>query len=173
MIRNRIAGTVLVSLMTALVGTLFVQPAQASTGYYEISNLGSGKCAEVDRFGAPYSNGGLVVQRTCDRNDVQLWSPGGAGPYMFVNRASGLCMDVRNGINADATPVQQWACTGTTSMKWNISPNSFTGVHQITSQIGGRCLDVRSGSGADGAQIQIYHCTGFGNSAQVWSFVPA
>ncbi|MFI7069881.1 RICIN domain-containing protein [Micromonospora sediminicola] len=174
MIRNRVGGAVAASLLAAGLGAAALgQPAQAAGGHYQIVNYGSGKCLEVDRYGAPSSLGGLVVQRTCDGQAVQRWSPVGQSTYTFVNQSSGMCLDVRNGVNADGTPLQQWACTGTTSMKWTVSPNSFSGVHQVRSQIGGRCLDVRGGSSADGATVQIYHCTGFGNPAQVWSFVPA
>lgn len=173
MIRSRVGGAVAAGVLATGLGVALAPPAQAASGYYGIVNYGSGKCLEVDRFGAPASLGGLVVQRTCDGQAVQHWSPVGQSPYTFVNRFSGMCVDVRNGVNADGTPLQQWACTGTTSMKWTVSPNSFTGVHQIKSQVGGRCMDVRAGSSADGATVQIYHCTGFDNSAQVWSFSPA
>jgi Ricin-type beta-trefoil lectin domain-like len=171
---RRIAGLFLVGVLAAAATVVFGQPAQAAGGYYSIVNYGSGKCAEVNRFGSPLANGELVVQRTCDGSAVQQWAPvdAGGGVYELVNAYSGMCMDVRNGANANSTPVQQWTCTGTTSMKWTINPNSFTGVHQVLSRLGDehRCLDVRAGALFDGAQIQIYHCTGFGNSAQVWSF---
>ena len=173
MLRHRAARLLLAGTVTALMTVVLVPSAQAASGYFNIVNLGSGKCAEVDRYGAPSWLGALVVQRTCDGNAVQHWAPVGQSVYLFINEFSGMCMDVRDGVNADSTPVQQWACTATPSMKWTINPNSFSGVHQIRSQIGGRCLDVRAGATVDGAQIQIYRCTGFGNAAQVWSFWPA
>ncbi|MDG4800309.1 RICIN domain-containing protein [Micromonospora sp. WMMD980] len=106
------------------------------------------------------------------------WAPAAsnsrrAAYYGIVNYGSGKCLDVHDGVDRDGTPLQQWACTGTKSMRWTVGPNSFTGVHQIKSQVGGRCMDVRAGSSSDGATVQIYHCTGFDNSAQVWSFSPA
>jgi hypothetical protein len=164
-------SVLLVAVMAAAMAAVFGQPAQAAAGYYRIINLGSGKCAEVNRSGNPGGNGELVVQRRCDRQAVQQWTPVnlGGGVYQFVNKFSGLCMDVRNGVNADRTPIQQWACRGSTSMKWTLNPDSFSGVHQVQSRTGGRCLDVRGGAVVDGAQIQIYRCTGFANSAQVWS----
>jgi hypothetical protein len=170
-VKRRIAGLFLGGVVAAAATVVFGQPAQAA-GYFSVVNYGSGKCAEVNRFGNPGANGELVVQRTCDGSDVQKWTRAdvGGGVLMLVNKASGLCMDARDGVNADSTPVQQWACTGTTSMKWTINPDSLDGVHQVKSQIGGRCLDVRAGALFDGAQIQIYHCTGFGNPAQVWFF---
>ncbi|MFD4205436.1 RICIN domain-containing protein [Micromonospora tulbaghiae] len=170
MIGKRAAGVLAAGLLATGFGVASGPPAQAASGHYAIVNYGSGKCLEVDRFGAPSSLGGPVVQRTCDGQAVQRWSPVGKSTYTFVNQFSGMCVDVRNGVNADGTPLQQWACTGTSSMKWTVDPNSFAGVHQIKSQIGGRCMDVRGGSAADGATVQIYHCTGFGNPAQVWSF---
>jgi predicted transglutaminase-like cysteine proteinase len=183
-VRRRMGSMTLVAVMAALMTALFGQPAQAvgdqyklPLGFYHLRNIGSNKCAEVNPLGAPMANGELVVQRTCVTSGpalaLQLWSPSAlnvsGGGYTFTNKNSGKCMDVRNGVNADSTPVQQWECRGSTSMKWSLNPDSSTGVHQVLSQTGGRCLDVRGGAVGIGAQIQIYHCTGFGNPAQVWS----
>ena len=79
-----------------------------------------------------------------------------------------MCMDVRNGVNADWTQVQQWTCTNTPGMSWYIAGGIPTSLpERVVSKIGGRCLDVRGGAFQDGAIIQIYHCTN-GNAAQAW-----
>lgn len=127
MIGKRAAGVLAAGLLATGLGVASGPPAQAATGHYAIVNYGSGKCLEVDRSGAPSSLGGRVVQRTCDGQAVQRWSPVGRDTYTFVNQFSGMCVDVRNGVNADGTPLQQWACTGTSSMKWTVDPNSFAG----------------------------------------------
>jgi hypothetical protein len=57
---------VLVGASLAAAATAFGPVAEASEGYYQIENFGSGKCAEVDRFGSPWANGASVVPRTCD-----------------------------------------------------------------------------------------------------------
>jgi len=142
-----------------------------------IVNFGSNKCAEVNQFGDPSVNGERVVQRTCDSSPEQIWATVrvnlSGNDYRFVNRVSGKCLDVKDGTNADRTPIQQWDCRGGPSMTWRINPGSFSGVHQVISRTGSRCLDVANGSVDDGAQIQIYRCSGFGNAAQVWSFTAA
>jgi hypothetical protein len=133
-----------------------------------IRNIGSNHCAEPIGFG----NGDIVVQRTCDpSNNNQKWvlSHIGGGVYQFVNVGTSKCLDVKNGQNADRTPIQQWACTGTTSMRWKGNPN-FDGVALVVSETGGRCLDV---FGSEGAPLRLIHCTGFGNLAQVWTFPQA
>jgi hypothetical protein len=79
-------------------------------------------------------------------------------------------MDVRNGVNADRTVVQQWACDlHHPSKRWQPStlvPDRF---FKFISEIGSRCLDVAGGSLQPGAQIQIYRCTQSNtNTAQIW-----
>ena len=79
-------------------------------------------------------------------------------------------MDVRDGINADRTVVQQWSCDiRARSMRWQLFtlvPNRF---FKFISAIGSRCLDVAGGSLQPGARIQIYSCTQTNtNTAQIW-----
>ena len=173
--RTSIAAVV-TGLLVAAFAVATVQPAQAAVGYFRLVNFGSGKCAEPNRFGVPRGNGEPIQQWTCDGSDRQAWHPTkheiGTSNYLFINRNSSKCLDVRDGRNRDGTPVQQWDCRGGSSMIWTLNPDSFTGVHQLKSHIGDRCLDVAAGSLEDGAQIQIVHCTGFGNPAQVWYFEP-
>lgn len=171
---RRSTGLVLAGLTALAVSVGLGQQAQAAGGYYEITNFGSGMCAEVDRFGGTGANGTPLVQRACDGQTVQHWLPieDPRGVHKFINRATGKCMDLRDGRDADRTVIQQWECGPSTSMKWTINPNSFDGVHQIKSFRTGRCLDVRGGSVLNGAAIQSVHCTGFGNAAQVWFFTP-
>lgn len=169
---KRSTGLVMAGLAAVATAVGFGQSAQAAEGFYEITNFGSGMCAEVNRFGDTGANGTPVVQHPCDGQAGQHWLPieDPSGVYKFVNRGTGKCMDLRDGRDADRVVIQQWECGSSTSMKWTINPNSFTGVHQIRSSRTGRCLDVRGGSVSAGAQIQSVRCTGFDNSAQVWIF---
>jgi hypothetical protein len=173
---KRKIATALIGVLAAAFTVGIETPAHAAEGYYRIINFGSGKCAEPNRFGDPRGNGEPVLQWTCDGSARQAWHPFlheiGTNHWVFVNRDSSKCLDVRDGRNADRTPIQQWDCRGGASMIWDLNPNSFTGVHQLISHIGSRCLDVAAGSLEEGAQIQIYRCTGFGNPAQVWYFEP-
>jgi hypothetical protein len=170
---------ILTGLLVA--GSLLVIGAPASADYYEIRNFGSGMCAGLNSW-EYFDNGAPVVQLTCDRSPEQLWSavPLSDGYYMFVNARSGKCMDVRDGKNADWTPVQQWACTNTNGMKWKTLIPAYV-PRWVTSKLGvtrpgdpwehGRCLDVRSGSLEARAAIQLYHCV-VDNTAQAFTTTP-
>jgi hypothetical protein len=170
-IRRAVAALVATSI-SAMGLVVAAQPAQAyppAPGYILLQNAGSGLCVTVYP-GSPLLNGADVVQFGCHGWYEQWWKPVyvGNGYYHFVNYGSGKCLDVRDGVNADRTPVQQWDCTSTPGMAWK-APNGLTDgiVTRLTSRIGGRCLDVRDGSLAEFAVIQIYRCTA-NNYAQQW-----
>jgi hypothetical protein len=157
-------------------GALLAFGAPAYADYYDIRNFGSAMCAGLNWW-EYYDNGAPVVQQFCTGSPEQRWSavPVGDGYYMFVNARSGKCMDVRNGTDANWTPVQQWECTNTKGMKWKTTVPAYT-PQWVTTRLGvttprlehGRCLDVRGGSLEDGAAVQIYRCTS-NNTAQVWT----
>ena len=89
-----------------------------------------------------------------------------ASPISIAN----LCLDVRDGVNADRTVLQQWSCDlHAPSMRWQFStlvPDSF---FKLISAIGSRCLDVAGGSLEPGAQIPSFRCTQDNtNTAQIW-----
>lgn len=165
-------------------GALLVFGAPAYADQYEIRNFGSGMCAGLNSW-EYFDNGAPVVQLTCDGSPEQLWAavPVGDGYYMFVNARSGKCMDVRDGKNADWTPVQQWACTNTNGMKWRATVSPIPQWQWVTTRLGvtrpaapgdrGRCLDVRSGSLEERAAIQIYQCSSWTsyNTAQIFALV--
>jgi ricin-type beta-trefoil lectin protein len=143
--------------------------AAADASYHPIVNFGSGKCAGLHPS-EYFNNGASVVLQTCNGQPEQQWAvdPLGNDYYRLVNGRSGKCMDVRDGVNANGTQVQQWECTDTRGMNWHVAFMPATVPTRVQSMIGGRCLDVRNGSVQDGAIIQIYRCTD-NNSAQAWS----
>ena len=164
---RRIAALVTVAGTLAAVGAAGA-PAYAS--YYQIANYGSGKCAGIRPF-EYYNNGATVVQQTCNGSPEQAWSdvPIGGGYHRFLNGRSGKCMDIRDGRNANRTPVQQWDCTNYWGMAWLATVPSYVPI-PIKSGKGGRCLDVSGGSLQDGAVIQIYDCArNNDNTAQLWT----
>ncbi len=160
-----------IAALLAVAGTLIAVAATAAPAhatYRQIANYGSGMCAGIRSF-EYYYNGATVVQQPCNGSPEQLWSnvPLGSGLHRFVNGRSGKCMDIRDGVNADRTVVQQWDCTNYNGMSWSATVPSFVPL-PIKSARGGRCLDVRGGSLQDGAVIQIYRCTS-NNPAQLWT----
>jgi hypothetical protein len=163
----RIVGILAGVVSTVIGGAVAAQPAQAVPAVFSIVNYGSGLCLERSGSGleAP------ILQQPCDSTHMtQRWvlSPATATQYQVANKGNPTCLDVRNGVNADRTVVQQRACDiQAHSMRWQPStlvPNLF-----FISAIGSRCLDVAEGSLQPGARIQIYRCTSANtNTAQIW-----
>jgi hypothetical protein len=103
--------------------------------------------ANVDKLGVIYAPRGTQP------------APGPATYTSIVNRASGLCMDINNGVMANGTNVMQWTCSGANWQKWHY--DATTGL--IRSQRDPRfCLD-NTGSFDDGANIMIWTCSGNAN----------
>jgi Ricin-type beta-trefoil lectin domain-like len=145
------------------------QTPQAFPANFSIVNYGSGLCLEPlgSGWGEP------ILQQPCDSmRPMQRWllSRATATRSLLVNQATGLCMDVRDGVNANRTVVQLWSCDlHTRSMRWGITltPDLY---FKVVSEIGSRCLDVAAGSLQPGAQIQIYDCTrDVTNTAQIFA----
>ena len=144
-----------------------VTPLSPST--FMIVNSGSGLCLERngDGWGEP------ILQQPCDNSDAQRWlsSPATATHSLIQGHMSpNLCLDVRDGVDADRTVVQQWDCDiQARSMRWRFSPLVPDRVFKLISDTGSRCLDVAGGSLQPGAPIQIYRCTEDDtNTAQIW-----
>ena len=148
--------------------TVFAGAAAAQPATFMIVNVGSGLCLEPNGSGL----GEPILQQPCDSNRLaQRWvkSPATVTQSLIANKGHPTCMDVRNGVNADRTVVQQWSCDiQARSMRWQLStlvPGRF---FKFVSAIGSRCLDVAGGSLQPGAQIQIYRCTTSNmNTAQI------
>jgi hypothetical protein len=168
---RRLATVLLAGALSTVSFAAAATPADALL----IRNYGSGMCAGIRAFES-HNNGATVVQQPCTGQFEQQWQHIDVfnGNSYFRNYASGMCMDVRDGVNADSTPVQQWTCTraGIRSMTWKTTfPIPVVVPSQVKTSLGDdrhRCLDVRGGSAEDGAVIQIYHCTD-NNPAQAWT----
>jgi len=82
----------------------------------------------------------------------------------FTGRATpAQCLDVTNGVNADGTKLQTWACTpGDTNQQFFISGGTITWVGT------GKCVDLTNGNSTNGNQLQVWDCTGGPN--QAWIF---
>jgi hypothetical protein len=133
-----------------------------------IVNVGSGKCLTVQPDANGYVADGLrIVQQSCNGSDLQAWMFLSAGQhcqglfcsfqtplYQIQNRYTGKCIDLRDGSNADWTPVQQWTCVGHPNMEW--APGNG---NSLIDEHSGTCLDVEWGSHDDGAPLQGFHCT--------------
>jgi Ricin-type beta-trefoil lectin domain-like len=165
---------ILIGVVSTVIGGAVA--AQAPGGFIQIVNYGSGLCLERNGSGL----GEPILQQPCDptqNNTAQRWIAGDAFErdtakyYTVASPLPGnLCLDVRDGVDADRTVVQQWGCDlRVPSMRWQFStlvPDRF---FKLTSNTGSRCLDVAGGSLEPGAQIQIFRCTQDNtNTAQIW-----
>jgi Ricin-type beta-trefoil lectin domain len=162
----RSIGILVGVVSTVIGGTLAAQPPD---GFIEIVNSGSGLCLQRngDGWGEP------IVPQRCDGSPAQRWiaSDATATHYLIASPLpNNLCLDVRDGVDADRTVVQQWDCDKMArSMRWQFSPLVPFRFFKLTSETGSRCLDVAGGSLEPGAPIQIFRCTEDNtNTAQIW-----
>jgi Ricin-type beta-trefoil lectin domain len=165
----RSIGILVGVVSTVISGAAAAPPATT----FKIVNSGSDLCLERngDGWGEP------LLQQPCNDSDAQRWGASRATQsdtttrYLIIGHLSpNLCLDVRDGVNADRTIVQQWDCDmRAPSMRWQFStlvPDRF---FKLIPEIGSLCLDVAGGSLQPGAPIQIYSCTEDNtNTAQIW-----
>ena len=135
----------------------------------------SGKCLEPSA-NAPFENGDLVVQRTCDGSSAQVWLAiplttktfvrhGSGGlthtGYILFNQFSHLCLDDRDGDSSDGAFVQQWACTSSTTMLWGAfddinGNNVIANLRASNNRNDLITLAIAGGSTVDNAPLQLF-----------------
>jgi hypothetical protein len=76
--------------------------------------------------------------------------------------SAGGCVDVRDGVTADGTPIVLFECHGSPNQRW------FIGRGEIAENFGS-CLDVQGSDGVDGAAIILVTCNG--RPSQHWRVV--
>jgi hypothetical protein len=76
--------------------------------------------------------------------------------------SAGGCVDVRDGITADGTPIVLVQCHGSPNQRW------FIGRGEIAANFGS-CLDVQDSAGVDGAAIILVACNG--RPSQQWRVI--
>jgi hypothetical protein len=116
MVRFKMAVVAAVAGGALAGGLAMPSAASADTTPGRIVNWGSGFCLDVGHYGNLYENGVRIQQWGCGTDSRQVWhlvvtaNKDLKNGYMLVNGASGKCLDVTNGKDADRTPVQQWDC---------------------------------------------------------------
>ena len=155
---------------------------------FQLVNYGSGLCVEVapDPWTGAYAlNGNAIRQRTCNGSDLQKWRVihAGQGPIgdldfpfprqLFMNVATGMCLDLTDGNSANRTPLQQWTCNaGSTAMLWVVfGPTINIDIYRLRNARVSTCVDIDAGSLQDFARVQSYTCTEEFNPAQQFAFV--
>ena len=76
--------------------------------------------------------------------------------------SAGGCVDVRDGVTADGTPIVLFQCHGSPDQRW------FIGRGEIAENFGS-CLDVQGGAAVDGAGIILVTCNG--RPSQQWRVI--
>jgi hypothetical protein len=85
-------------------------------------------------------------------------------PGAQILSSLGGCVDVRDGVTADGTPIVLFQCHGSPNQRW------FIGRGEIEENFGS-CLDVQGGAGAAGSAIILVTCNG--TPSQQWRVVDA
>ncbi len=99
------------------------------------------------------TNGGRVQAWACHGQQQQRWRYDRVASALRV--ASGLCLDVRAGINQNGNSVQVWSCNGQRQQQWTPLKNG------ALRNAGGLCLDVHAADQTrNGARVQIWQCNG-------------
>ncbi|MBP5198495.1 MAG: RICIN domain-containing protein [Lachnospiraceae bacterium] len=75
--------------------------------------------------------------------------------YRFVNRNSGLALDIDGASTANGANVQQWTINGTVAQGFELTANS-DGTYSILSIMHGKSFDVAEWSNENGGNIQIW-----------------
>ncbi|KAJ8091966.1 hypothetical protein PM082_024201 [Marasmius tenuissimus] len=88
-------------------------------------------------------------------------------PRQLKLSGTDLCLDVKDGLNADGAKLQLWTCTpGNDNQLW--SRNANTGAWQWVGT--NKCIDLTGGLKTDGNPIQVWSCDPSGtNRNQLFS----
>ncbi|MFF5229373.1 RICIN domain-containing protein [Dactylosporangium sp. NPDC000521] len=163
--RQHRLATLLLAAAAAIIASLAVTPAaHAESPIVKLVSKANGKCLQ------PAGNAALdlIIQMPCTGVVAQQWTQESVNSTSFRlrNRASGLCMEVREGAFNGAT-VDQWLCTNITNVRWGYGiSNDLLG-----SGISGSSSHCVATPGSqDGLPVGLRFCDG--NSTQRWSHLP-
>lgn len=158
---------------TQLVG---MDPANANRDCYTVSGVqqcynGVPTVKRKTQWALANAGGMMNWELSQDRNDsTSLVSaiydtvmgggtPPPTGRTGQITGIGGKCVDIAAASTANGTPIQLYACNGTTAQRWTVASDS-------TLRALGKCMDVTSAGTANGTKIQLWDCNGSG--AQVW-----
>ncbi|KAL0572015.1 hypothetical protein V5O48_009957 [Marasmius crinis-equi] len=105
--------------------------------------------------------GAPLVIHDCNTGDVSNYNwdvkefPADPTPQPIKLVGQDLCVDVKDGVNADGTKLQVWSCvSGSTNQLW--SHTNSLGIWQWAGT--NKCIDLTDGITTDGNQLQIWTC---------------
>lgn len=103
----------------------FTLPGNSLLSLYEIRNLASGKCLEIQ--GGSTSAGARVAQATCTGSSQQRfgmtidWATGILRMHPQTVSGVSMCVDVVGGSTANGAQLQQWPCNSTAAQAFSYS----------------------------------------------------
>ncbi|MER7044977.1 glycosyl hydrolase family 18 protein [Streptomyces jumonjinensis] len=122
-----------------------------------------------DRCLTAGSSDATLLLKGCDpAQPGQRWKAPGVAPERAVpplartgllTGIGGQCLEVRDGRDADGTPVRQNGCSGAAGQVWTLASSGE--VRAL-----GKCLDVQSGGASAGSPVRLWSCNG--SPAQKW-----
>lgn len=129
------------------------------TGYYEITNINSGKLLEVS-WGDIKANAN-VAQYEKNNTDAQKWiiKSCGDGYYNIICKCNNLALHVQNNSSTNGTNVKVYFKNGTDSQKFKFQKIEIItkDTYQIeTSLNSNKVLDVAGAGQEDGKNVQLY-----------------
>ena len=146
-------------------------PSNNTHGYYRIVNARTGKALDVA--------GGNLVPTTnvqqweiVQNEDNQLFSirVNDDDSLSFINKATGLVIDVQNGSVSSGTNIWAYFDNGSNAQRFVLKERTdllFEGLVNICSALNhSKVLDVDNGSVSNGANVQLYGANG--TIAQKW-----
>lgn len=149
--------TVVLSFILIFSGLGFanLQTASADTGLagtYYIQAKHSGKVLTVEDGNA----GAVVTQQDKQDSDYQKWvvTETSNGIYKIMNRASGLVLDVAEGVTTDGANIIQYQNMDSGNQQWRII-GSADGSYEIVSVRSGKYLDVTRSQTQNGAENRV------------------
>lgn len=119
-------------------------------GTYYISAKHSGKVLTVENG----NSGTMITQQDKQDSDYQKWTVRAVSNevYQIQNLASGLVLDVAQGVISDGAKIIQYENVGSTNQQWQFVGHA-DGSYEITSVCSGKNLDVEGASQENGANL--------------------
>lgn len=143
----------------------------ASTGYYQITNVATGKPLITQTVEPGMGTNVLAgTSTTCSKN-WKIYRT--KDNYLTFESAcvNGIALDVKNGSSAPGTAIQTYITDGTKAQKWGliVGQTLEDGIYTIVSGItNAKAIDIAGGSDKNGANIQIWDNNK--TIAQKWQF---
>lgn len=136
-------------------------------GTYKITVLSSGYV--LDNNGWSYSNGNQLKFHNWHGGNNQRWYivDCGNGYIKFINKHSGLAIDISNNGTENCTPIQQWvdSTVGASAQRFKLLPTNLptssmnipNGIYQIQGKTSGKLIHSKNAN--DGAVAHLWSAT--------------